>query len=100
MVARKSIITLILLTLIAFKVSAAAIHVSSHHGEEGHEDHCELCEQAIYNQLLEFSTPMEFQEFESIEKLQHYQQVRFNKNVRVSTFFDTALLVRPPPSFI
>ena len=52
MAIKKYFYTLILLALIAFKVSAASVH--HHHTDDDHADDCELCEFAMQNQGAEF----------------------------------------------
>ena len=61
MALRKYAYLLILLALIALKVSSSALHMYLHHADDHeHIDECELCEHAIYSQNAEFSTPTVF----------------------------------------
>ncbi|WP_350285978.1 hypothetical protein [uncultured Croceitalea sp.] len=96
MALKKHFFPLILLALIAFKVSA--LHVYLHHSDEEHDDDCELCEHAIYHQIIEFSTPADF-ELVRIDYTPHFnQQEPYHDSVHVSAFFDNTLFVRPPPA--
>ncbi len=95
MVARKAIYTLILLTLIAFKVSAATLHIHLHHSHD--EEHCELCEYVINHQNLEFSTPVEFQFIENNYFPTLNLKKDYYQNISVTSFFDGTLFGRPPP---
>lgn len=94
---RQSIYAFILFSLIVFKVSSATIHFTLHHSHAAHDEPCELCEQAFYNQFLEFSSPIEFHVFEEYEKLEFHQQESVYESVIVTTLLDYTLAVRPPP---
>ncbi len=64
MAVKKNLYTVLLLAIIAFKVSSATIHIHLHHDchhDEEHAEDCTLCDYAIYNQTIEFSTPAYFE---------------------------------------
>jgi len=98
MAVKKNLFAILLLALIVFKAFSAAIHIHIHHEHENHDDPCELCEQAIYNQFLEFSSPVEFQIYKIKDIPVFHQQESPYESIMVSTLLDSTLLVRPPPS--
>lgn len=57
---KKQLFSLVFLTLLFFKVFAAGMLLHIDHGND-HEENvtCELCEDALYNQLLAFTTAVE-----------------------------------------
>ena len=96
--AKQSIFAFILLALISFKVSAATIHFTLHHSYGESDEPCALCEQALYNQFLEFSSPVEFHTFEEYEKIEYPQQQSIYESAIIATLLDDTLTVRPPPT--
>lgn len=99
MVARKLIYSFILLILITFKVSSAAVHNYLHHEyDDGHEEQCELCEHAIYHQNLEF--PFSYQtEVPTNTTVLHLSSAPIGvKSLEVSSYSISQLFTRPPPS--
>ncbi|MEL6305943.1 MAG: hypothetical protein AAFQ20_14300, partial [Bacteroidota bacterium] len=62
------------------------------------DEPCELCEQALYNQFLEFSSPIVFHVFEDFAKLEYHQPESVYESVIVTTLLDYTLTVRPPPT--
>ena len=54
MMNKKFFPVLILVGILALKISSAAIHMQLHHGEaDDHQDQCELCEFALQSQELD-----------------------------------------------
>lgn len=94
---RKYLHILFLVALIALKVSA--VHVYFHNcDEEEHMDDCELCEHAIYNQNIEFSTPTQFHSFEIDHTSTFCQLESHYESVCITTFINDTHFGRPPPS--
>lgn len=88
---------LFLVTLIALKVSAILIYVH-HHECDGQIDDCELCDHAIHNQSIEFSTPPLFQGTEIERSLFLFQPNSHYKSVCVTTHINNTHFGRPPPT--
>jgi len=102
MATRKHFFTMVLLALIAFKVSSAAIHQHLHHGhDEEHEDHeesCELCEQAFYYQNTELATPPSPPEIGIATIATPFLFEEEYSSVILTAEVDDILFGRPPPS--
>nr|WP_299381993.1 hypothetical protein [Allomuricauda sp.] len=99
MALKKHLYPLLLLTLIVFKVFSAPLHMHLNHGDDHeHIEHCDLCEQALFTQNLEFSSPLQLQiadiPFTVITTVQNnsYQSVFVTKT------FNNTLFGRPPPT--
>ncbi|GAA3514403.1 hypothetical protein GCM10022393_30430 [Aquimarina addita] len=87
---------LFFVTLIALKVSAASIYLHDCHNDE-HMDDCELCDHAIHNQNIEFSTPPQFQDFEIDTTPVSYKHENHYEPVYITTTVINLLYGRPPP---
>jgi len=98
MVGRKQLYTLFLLALIATKVSA--LNIYSHYLDDTHIDDCELCEQAIYNQAIEFYTSEHFYQLEVAYLLVFSEKGDYSENVHIKSPIDTTRYGRPPPSLV
>lgn len=98
MVVKKYFYGLVLLALIAFKVSAIAIHMHLHHGhEDSHEGACELCEHAIYSQNLAFSTPATLIITAVDRTLNFYPQKSLYTSICITVPINDSYFGRPPP---
>ncbi len=90
---------LLFVTLIVLKASAAPVYLHSCHDDE-HIDDCELCEHAIHNQNIEFSTPPQFQIFEIDSTPILYQHKNHYESVYIKTHIIDLRFGRPPPYFL
>lgn len=98
MAVKKDLYILLLLALIAFKVSSVAIHNHLHHShDDEHEDNCELCEHALYHQNVEFFAPADFPSIRVDNAPHFHQQKDSYKSVCVAPVFNKTLFGRPPP---
>lgn len=97
MARKKHLYSLFLVILIALKVSAVHIYVHQGH-DDGCVDDCKLCEQAIYNQNIAFSTPPQFQSFEIDFTPIFCQQEMHYEGVFITTLINDIYFGRPPPS--
>ncbi len=96
---RKYLQILFFLILIFFKVSAA--HVYLHNHDDSNIDNCELCEHAVYNQTIEFSTPPSFDKDFEIDRIPAiYHQESHYENIYITVFINDIYFGRPPPSLI
>lgn len=102
MVAKKDIYTLLLLALLAFKVSSAPIHIHLHHEHEAveHEEDCELCIYAFYYQNSEFSESLHFFDFEKVHSCDFVQQANCYESVFITADTHNAHTCRPPPALL
>ncbi len=101
MAVKKNVCSLVLLALIALKVSAAALHIYLHHGhEDEHMEVCELCEHAMYNQNIEFSTPVEFHNLEVDYSPTFCQLENSYDIIFIKLPVDNTRFGRPPPSLV
>jgi len=97
MMKKKHLHILFLVVLIAFKFSA--VHVYLHNcDDEGDVADCELCEHAIFNQNIEFSTPSQFPNFEIDLTPIFFQRKNHYESVCIATLIDDIHFGRPPPS--
>ena len=102
---RNLVYSLILLTLITFKVTAATLHISLHHSQDRHEHsqdghnegQCEFCEFAIQFQNLEFpyTFPTEIPTNTTIPY--HRAAPTDVETLKVSITSVALLFTRPPP---
>jgi len=113
--------SLILLALIIFKVSSAAIHFHLHHRHEhqhpyqhfglhhhqsceqehgeGHDDEndCKLCDNALFISNVEFSVITVFHHVKDDISIELHQPKNDYKSALIASFLDNGHFVRPPP---
>jgi hypothetical protein len=93
---RKYSYMLFLIVLIAFKVSAIQLYLHDCSDDRNVND-CELCEHAIHNQNIEFSTTPKFHSFE-IDIIPFFPQPESHYNsICISIPINDTYFGRPPP---
>lgn len=101
MAVKKYVYFPVLLALIVLKVSFTILHVYVHNELEAeHTDSCELCEHAIYNQNIEFSTPEQLHSLEADYTPVFCQLERSYDSIFIKLQVDNTLFCRPPPSLV
>jgi len=97
MAMKKYSYTIFFLILISLKISA--IHVYVYHNHDEHIDDCEICQNVIYSQNIEFSP---LQQFHSLEEIYHISTFSLCKSHYESVFKKSSNsnkthFGRPPP---
>lgn len=89
---------LVLVGILALKISSAAVHMQLHHGEaDDHQNQCELCEFALQNQDLD-SEVLEFSVELPTTFVAYPDLVATYNNPTSTTVRTFTLFGRPPPS--
>jgi len=87
---------LFLIVLIALKVSAIQLYLHDCSDDRNVND-CELCEKAIHNQNLKFSTPPQYHGFE-IDIIPFFSQLESHyDSICISIPINDTCFGRPPP---
>ena len=99
MAMKKFLQILFLVVVIVLKVSSVAFHIYVQHGDDMHQDKCELCEYAVNNQDIDSDIP---EQYNNIELLSYIfsEQKDFYKSVNKRLSIDNTCFGRPPPSLI
>ena len=101
MAVQKIVFPFILLALMIFKVSSAAIHINLHHEQEyehENEDHCGLCENAMFVLNADFSVATEFSVMANEHTVTFHQPKNYYNSTSIVSFSGKSNFVRPPPS--
>lgn len=93
---QKAFCSLILLTLMFFKVSS--LHVYTHHDNQAQTEDCSLCETAINNQNADFALPAVADFPSEITITMHKGQSETFDSLHVSNAKSWHYFSRPPPT--
>ena len=98
MVMKKYVYIFFFLTLITLKVSALHIYFHQNHD---HIDECNICENVIYSQQIEFSPAFQFQSFEIVDTPVFPKHESYYKSICKNTSSDSRTYFgRPPPTLV
>jgi len=99
MVMKKLLQILFLVVVIVVKISSASLHIYVQHGDDIHQDECELCEYAVHNQDVDSDIPEQSYDIKLLN-FNFSEQKNFYKSVHKKLSIDNTRFGRPPPSLI